>query len=394
MKYFALLSLLGACLPVGSFALSSADDKTPETGIIEEIVAKVNGDIVTRTELGRGRRELEKRLKAGGLNGGALQQEMQNREKDLLKERIDELLLVQKGKEIGINVDPEISKYLAEIQRQLGIADPEKFQAAVRQEVGMPFEDYKQDMKNDLLRQRVIGQEVGSRIQMTRAELTKYYEEHKKEFVRQEQVFLREIFVSTEGKDAAGKAAAEKKAKDLVARARKGEKFPELARDNSDSQSAKQGGDIGAWKKGELEKALEDAVFTHDRGYVSDPIVRTSPTPGFLILKVEERFKSGQAEFEEVENEVREKLYGPRMQPAIKEYLTRLRQNAFLEIKEGYVDTGAAPGKDTSWKDPAALKPETVTKAEVAAQTRRKRLLWLVPIPGTSTTKDGTSSSR
>jgi hypothetical protein len=78
----------------------------------------------------------------------------------------------------------------------------------------------------------------------------------------------------------------------------------------------------------------------------------------------------------------------------LREYLTKLRMDAFLEIRDGYVDTGAAPGKDTSWKDPAQLKPETVTKEEVAAQTRRRRLLWVIPIPGTTRPAKTTSSSK
>jgi peptidyl-prolyl cis-trans isomerase SurA len=80
-----------------------------------------------------------------------------------------------------------------------------------------------------------------------------------------------------------------------------------------------------------------------------------------------------------------EKLYMPRMQPAVREYLTRLRKEAFLEIRAGYVDSGAAPGKDTAWKDPAKLTPQTVTKEEVAMRTRRRRMLWMVPVPGTKT---------
>src|SRR6266849_1690050 len=99
---------------------------------------------------------------------------------------------------------------------------------------------------------------------------------------------------------------------------------------------------------------------------------------GFAIFKVEERHEEGLAPFEEVENEITEKLFVPRMQPRIREYLTKLRQEAFLEIRAGYVDSGAAPGKDTTWKDPAQLKPETTTKEEVAAR-RRKRLLGIIP---------------
>ena len=205
---------------------------------------------------------------------------------------------------------------------------------------------------------------------------------------RDERVFLREILVSTEGKDAAGVAAAEKKAKDLVARARKGERFPEMARDNSDAVTAQNYGDLGGFKKGELAANVETAVWDKPKGYVTDPMKLPN---GFLILKVDDHQKAGQAELADVENEIMEKLYTPRMGPAVREYLTKLRQDAFLEIKSGYVDSGAAPGKNTAWQDPAQLKPETVSKAEVANKTRRKRLLWAVPVPGTKA-KDTSSS--
>jgi hypothetical protein len=129
-------------------------------------------------------------------------------------------------------------------------------------------------------------------------------------------------------------------------------------------------------------KQIEDIVFTQKKGYITDPIRMQN---GFEILKIEERYEAGQAPFEEVENEIMEKLYTPRMEPKVRQYLTKLRADAFLEIRGGYADSGAAPGKDTAWKDPAQLKPETTTKEEVAARKRRRRLLWAVPIPGTST---------
>src|SRR5207248_8510408 len=101
----------------------------------------------------------------------------------------------------------------------------------------------------------------------------------------------------------------------------------------------------------------------------------------FAIFKVEERHEAGQPPFEEVENEITEKLYAPRMQPKIREYLTKLREQAFLEIREGYVDSGAAAGKDTAWKDPAQLRPETITKEEVAAR-KKKKFLGIIPHGG------------
>ncbi|MBI4873629.1 MAG: peptidylprolyl isomerase [Acidobacteria bacterium] len=359
--------------------------------VVDEIIAKVNGEIISRSELARSRKQMEIELQGRGLKGDALVKTMKERERDILRDRIDQLLLVQKAGVLSVNVDSELSKYLAEIQLQNKIADSEKFQQWIREQTGMTWEDFRAETKNGMLTQRVIRQEVGGKISIPKPELQKYYQEHKSEFEREERVFLREIFLSTEGKDEKAAAAAEKKAKALVERARKGEKFPELARDNSESQSAQQGGDIGPWKRGALDKKIEDIVFAQERNYVTDPI----RTPnGFLILKVEEKHKAGLPAFEEVENEITEKLYMPLFQPRVREYLTKLRQEAFLEIKEGYVDTSAAPGKSTAWTDPAQLKPETVTKEEVARHARRKRLLWMAPIPGTQTFVTRSSKSR
>jgi peptidyl-prolyl cis-trans isomerase SurA len=378
MKYYAVL------LAFSALALKA------DVSVIDEIVAKVNGDIITRSEVERERRTIEAELKKQGMTGQRLQDAIRETAKNTLRERIDQLLLISKGKELNINVDAEVSKQLAETQKKLGIGDPEKFQQAVREQTGQSYEDYRNDLKNYLITNRVIRQEVSSKIQFKREELQKYYEEHKDEFLRKERVFLHEILVSTEGKDAAGIAAAERKAKDLSARASKGERFPELAQSNSDSQTAPQGGDMGSWEKGQLMQSIEDQIWDKPRGFVTPPIKVAN---GFLVLKVDEHQKAGQAAFEEVEMEVQDKLFGPRMQPLLRKYLTDLRANAFLEIKAGYEDAGAAPGKNTRWTDPAELKPETVKKDEVN-QTRMKRLLWLVPIPGTSTKKTGTSSSR
>jgi parvulin-like peptidyl-prolyl isomerase len=357
--------------------------------VVEEIVAKCNGDIVTRSDLDKARGELTEALRREGLSGTALDEKVAEESKHLLQDRIDNLLLVQKAKDVSINVDPELAKRMAAVQKQSQIADPDKFHEWVKEQAGVPFEDFRNDMKNQMLRERVIRQEVGERISIKHEDMEKYYNEHKADFVREERIMLREILVSTEGKDEAGVAAAKKKAEDLVSRARRGERFPELARDNSDSVTAKTFGALDPYKKGFLAPALENAVWEKPKGYVADPI---SVPAGFLILRVEEHQKAGQAELSEVEGEIQDRLYAPRMQPMVREYLTKLRKDAFLEIKSDYVDSGAAAGKDTSWVDPAQLKPETITKAAVASQSKHKRLLWMVPVPGTHT--GSTSSSQ
>ncbi len=362
---FALTSLM-------SFAAEA-----PKIRVIEEIVAKVNNDIITRGELERTRTQLEAELKQQkNLGGEPLAVQLKKHEADALRDQIDQLLLVQRAKDLSINVDPDVTRRIAEIQVESKISDPDKFHEWVRQQSGgQSFEDVKQQMKNQISTQRVIGQEVGSKISVPQAEIQKYYDEHKSEFVREEMVFLREILIAPTDKTPVGWAAAEKKAKDIQARARKGEKFSQLARDYSAAESAKSEGELGSFKKGQLRKEIEDVVFKQNKGYVTD-LVKTDN--GFVFLKVEERYAPGQAALEDVKNEVMERLYTPRMQPALRAYLTKLREDAFLEIRGGYVDSGAAPGKDTSWKDPATLKPETTTKEEVASR-KRKRLLGIVP---------------
>lgn len=381
MVYMKSLAPL-AILTFGS--LFAADLAT-----VEEIVAKCNGDIVTRGDLERTRRQLIGDLREGGLAGPAIERALGDREKNILRDRIDQLLLVQKAKDVSVNVDAEVTKRVAAIQSESGLADPDKFHDYIKEKSGQSFEDFRDEMKKSLLTQRVIRQEVSEKIPIKHEEIEKYYNEHKSEFVREERLYLREILVSTENKDAAGIAAADKKAKDLVARARRGERFAEMARDNSDAVSAKDMGSLPPFKKGYLASNLEDTVWNQPKGYITDPI----QTPnGFLILRVEEHQKAGQAELSEVENEVMDKLFQPRMEPAVREYLTKLRQEAFLQIKAGYIDSGAAPGKDTSWVDPAQLKPETVTKEEVSNQAKHKKLLGAIPIPGTKA--KGTSSSQ
>jgi peptidyl-prolyl cis-trans isomerase SurA len=368
-----LVVLMAATLPVAV---------AQNTRVVEEIAAKVNGDIITRGELEQTRRDAEQQLRGEGLTGTKLNDEVRAYSANALRNQIDELLLVQKGKDLGINVDGEVTRELADMQVASKITDPDKFHDAIRQQYGMSFEDFRDKLKRHYLAQRVIGQEVGYRIQIPDAELQKYYEEHKSEYVRKEQVFLSQILISTEGKTPEQVAVALQKAKDIVARARKGEKFSDLVRDNSDDpETVRTGGSLPPYQRGMMEKSMEDVVFKEKKGTVTDPF---KTALGFVILRVDERYEAGQATFEEVRGEIQDQMARPKMEPKVREYLTTLRQAAFLEIKEGYTDSGQAAGKDTRWHDVAQLKPQTTTKEEVAARTKQhKRFMNIVPIPGT-----------
>ncbi len=380
-----LFNLAAGAVICATFGLA-ADVQT-----VDEIIAKVNGDIVSKNELERTAKEMLAEMRAQNMTGPRLETEFSAREKDILRNKIDQLLLVQRGKELNIDVTSELNKYLADLQRRSTIADPEKFREYIHQQTGMSWEDFQSEARNSITTRRVISEEVSRNVSVSAAEVQAYYDAHKADFVREEKVYLQEILVSTDGKDAAGIAAAEKKAKDLSSRASRGERFAELARDNSDSTTAQQGGDLGSYKKGELRKDLEDAVWNLPKGAVTPPLRISS---GFLVMKVTQHTKEGQAELADVQPQIEEILYEPKLEPKVRDYLTGLRKTAFLEIKDGYVDSGACPGCDTRWQDVAVLRPETITKREVSQRIRHKRLLFLIPVPGTQETVTGKSSSR
>jgi parvulin-like peptidyl-prolyl isomerase len=354
--------------------------------VVEEIAAKVNGDIVTRGELDEQKRELEMYLRQEKhLKGMELNEAAGEQSRNFLRDKIDQLLMVQKAKDLNINVDGDVSKRLAEMQVMTKIADPEKFHDYIRDNTGLAFEEYKQKMTNEILVHRLIGQEIGSRIAIPEPELRKFYDAHKEQFLRKAEVFLSQILISTEGKTPEQAAAAGEKAKDVVSRARKGEKFTDLvAAFSDDAETARAGGVLPPREKGMSLPAIEEFAFKQKKGSVSDPIRIAT---GFAILRIDERYEAGQASFDEVKEQIQDGMVGPQVEAKIRTFLTRLRLDAFLEVKDGYVDSGAAPGKDTHWHDIAQLKPQTTTKEAVAAAHRQHKHFLFVPIPGTTYTK-------
>jgi len=362
--------ITAACLPLAF----SADVR-----VVEEIAAKVNGDIVTKGDLDSVLKEYTNEMRARGQSAARIQQDLATMSRDALREKIDSLLLVQKAKDLSIDVKPEITREINRLKLQSRITDKDKFSDWVLAQYGVPLEEYQQREEDKLLAQRVIGQEITAKLFVPEEELKKYYEAHKDSFVRDEQIYLSQIQLSIDGKTPEQIDAAMAKAKDLVKRARNGEKFADIAMANSDdSDTAHNGGYLGTpVKLADLRKEVSDQVSKMKKGQVTDPI-RLPDQHIIEILKVEEKHEAGQATFDEVKEEIQQIVGEPQVNDKIRDFLTKLRQDAFLEIREGYVDSGAAPGKDTSWHDVAQVKPQTTTKAEVSAR-RRKHFLGLVP---------------
>lgn len=358
-----------------------------ETIVLEEIIAKINGDVILRSDydslLGQIRQEVQG---DGNIPAAQKDQAFAAREKNALSDLIDERLLIQTGKNDNINVEADVLRQRDAFMREYNLATVEDFERWAPQTTGMSAEDLLERVRDRMLTQAVLGQNVASRITVPREDIQKYYDEHHDEFIRSEGVRLSEILISTENATTPEeKAAAETKAKDVLARVQRGELFDEMARRFSDSEASKErGGDIGIFRRGMLQKEIEDKVFDANPGFITDliPVQR-----GYLILKVVQRYREGLAELSEVEDEIHNKLAGPKYAPAIREYLAGLREDAYIEIRPGYIDSNAVEGKDTSWSDPAKLAPVTTTREELLNAKKKRKLLWLIPIG----TKKGSS---
>ena len=249
-------------LAVGLLLASGTVSAQSKSVIVEEIVARVNNDVITREDLEHSRETMMSEVQEDCQNCSPekLRQATAAKEKNLLRDLIDQSLLVQRAKDDSINVDADVIKRLDSIRIQYKLPDMETLEKEVTKS-GQDFEDFKTQIKNQLLTQQLISKEVGSRIIISHEEVAKYYNDHKKEFVRPETVVLREIFVSTEKKPEADIPALRKKAEGLRDRVLKnGDDFGELAKHFSDSSTAQQSGELGAFERSKLDPNIADKV--------------------------------------------------------------------------------------------------------------------------------------
>jgi peptidyl-prolyl cis-trans isomerase SurA len=359
----------------------------PADTVVEEIIARVNNEIITRSEYVRSRDQLKQEVQQQ--NPSSADRDFGEKQKDVLRDLIDQQLLLQKGKDLGITGDTELVKRLDEMRKEMKLETMEDLEKAAEAQ-GASYEEFKQNLRNQIVTQRVIGQEVGSHLALNKEDEKKFYEQHRAEMERPEQVRLSEILIApktsaakpgaggdaakadppsasssaSEAETDAALAAAQAKANDVLDQIHKGAKFDDLAKKYSDGPSAKDGGDLSYFKRGTLAKELEDKVFAMKAGEMTD-VIRTKQ--GYVILEVSEHQAAGIPTLKEVEPRIQDALYMQKLQPALRAYLTTLREDAFIDIKSGYIDSGAS-AKQT--------KPvETTAKEDKAKKLKKKKAL-------------------
>ena len=356
--------------------------------VVEEIIARVNDQIITKSELAHSKDQLRDEAKQQDANNA--DKLYSDKEKDVLRDLIDQQLLLEKGKDLGISGDTDLIKQLDQMRKSMNLDSMEALEKEAEKQ-GISWEDFKQTQRNQIITRKVIGQEVGGHLALSKEEEEQFYEEHKNEMEQPESIRLAEILVAPKAPaaaapnpaepkgvgaasetpldqaakqvpDAAAQAAAEAKANDLLKQIRGGANFEDIAKKYSDGPSASEGGALGSFKRGQLAKQLEDTTFAMKVGEVTD-VIQTKQ--GYVILKVLEHQQAGIPPFKDALPKIEDALYYEKLQPALRAYLTKLREDDYIDVKPGYVDSGASPNQ---------TKPvETVSEKESDAKKLNKK---------------------
>jgi peptidyl-prolyl cis-trans isomerase SurA len=328
---------------VAMLALSAAA-VTAHAQIIERVLVKVNGDILTQTELEE-RQTAAIRARLGrDLTPDAVKNDQQLKKAldevtpQLLVDAIDELLLLQMGKEKGYHLtDEQFKTWLDNLRKEQNLTDDAKFQAALKQE-GMTVEDLRKNVEKQFLVSQVQRDEVGSKLQITEEEARQYYGLHKDEFAQPATVTLREILIEVPATTQGGQPAvsvakqdeAERQAEALRTRLLAGEDFAKVAAEASSSASKSNGGLIGPIKLPEVSASLQELIGKMKPGEVTKPI-RTNR--GVQILKLESIQPASVQPFDAVRDLVADKVHDARQQAEVRKFLARMRGQAIIEWK-------------------------------------------------------------
>ena len=321
---------------------AGATEPSPTQGkVVEDIAVRVNDQIITSSDYDRAEEQLEAEASRQAIPAHELEQ----KKADLLRDLIDQQLLLSKGKELGITGETELIKRLDEIRKQNHLDSMEDLEKAyASQAQGGTFEDFKATIRNSIITQQVVRDEVGRRISMSPGEVQQYFKQHESEFAQPESVTLNEILIptpaksATEGADDAQVAAAQAQADAIEKKLAAGAKFEDLAKPDPTDPNAPKSVALGEFHRDQLAKEIADKAFVLNAGQHTQPI-RTKQ--GFIILQATQHNLGGDASFQQVEPQVEEAIFMERMQPKLREYLTKLREEAAIDIYHG-TDTGAS----------------------------------------------------
>jgi len=310
--------------------------------IIEQVLVKVNGDVISKTELEQRQVAALRQKLNGNVDPQTLKDDAQIKQMltevtpQIIVNAVDELLLIQYGREqLGLKMsDEQFRQIVNNIRKEQGLQDETKFQQALASE-NMTMDDLRKNLERQMLIEQVQRQEVGSKLNITEEEARQYYDKHPEEFTEPASVMLREILVSVPAaKDSAFNAAQDQAARtkidDARARVLRAEDFAKVAGEVSDSPSKKNGGLIGPFAPSDMSPQLKALVDKMKPGDITPPI-RTPA--GYQIFKLESQKTAALQPFDSVRDLIADKVAGARTQTEMRKFLSRLRAQAIIEWK-------------------------------------------------------------
>jgi parvulin-like peptidyl-prolyl isomerase len=328
--------------------------------IIEQVLVRVNGEIITKTEFeSRQVAELRTRpeLAKAPSTSLELQRAIAEITPDLILSIVDELLLVQRGREAGYSLgDQQFANIVEEIRKSNNLEDEARFKEALKQE-GLTMEDLRKNMERRMLVSQVQRTEVMDKISISDEEARAYYDQHRTEFTSPVSVTLREILVevpsSDRGVNVAQDDEARAKAEDLRKRLLAGEPFPRLAGESSVASSKANGGLIGPLNSDELAPQLRDMLAAMNVGDITG-VLRVPR--GYQILKLESRTDARVKTFDEARGDIGNKIGEEKLRVERDKYLDKLRAQATISFRNAELEK--AYNAALARRQQAASKPQ------------------------------------
>ncbi|HKP10654.1 MAG TPA: SurA N-terminal domain-containing protein [Blastocatellia bacterium] len=311
--------------------------RAQEPELVNEIVARVNNDIITRTDylaaLDAFKEELKRQMQ--GKSDAEITAEFEKLKPTVLDMMVEDLLLEQKAKELGIDVEADVNQQMLQIAKDSGFKTLSELEQAMRNQ-GVDPENARTSLRRRLQQQYVVQREVLVPIYQRLSEKDKrdFYEKNKDKLTVPGEMTLSEIFIPLEGHTA---AEVEQRARRVVAELRAGASFSEAVKTNTPATRASrsQDGKLGTFTPTELKEEIAAAVSSLKAGEVTEPIRLQD---GFQILRVDTRKDATVRPLEdkEVQEMVARAATMERAEDARKKYLKKLREEAFVEIAKGY----------------------------------------------------------
>jgi peptidyl-prolyl cis-trans isomerase SurA len=337
---FTWALLVVAALSLGTRSVALAQDSEPV--VIDSVVAQVNGDIIMLSMLRREIKDAVDAFKQQGLPEDKANAEVARRKPELIASLVDELLLVQKGKDLNLadDVEAEVNREMLRVMKEQGFKTINEMEEAMRHE-GIDPAEIRHTLRTQYMKNAVLSSEVDAKIynSLTGDDLQKYYNANRDKFRKPEAVKISEIFLSLAGKP---EAEVRAKANQLLAQLRSGADFKTLAAANSERLdqngnriAVKNGGEVGTYIVPDLKPEFVAAIKNVAVGGVTDIIPSAE---GLQIIRIDERTSASEpVAFDE--NKVREAVTIERRDKVREEYMKKLRKEAYIKLAPEYKET-------------------------------------------------------